>query len=186
MEMTTEEATNMLKRTHSEAMEGVDEEESDAETTIDDGDGPLSPCLWDGIEVFVEATQASPPKPSHTPELTLSPESQLNVLSQISQLAELRAKEAQQTATVVSQMQPRPPHVWASAQVSNRETNEKTKKQKLSTGLPKLTSTKRGNISARLVADMADWESCDETVFAVIDEDDMQSWQWADLSDSDF
>ncbi|KAH7484129.1 hypothetical protein KRP22_005310 [Phytophthora ramorum] len=182
---------------------------SDAETVLgDEEDSSLSPCVWTAAVHARErhtaeedagaaepcALQASTPassrgrsalRPSRT-ELRLSPASQLNVLSQISELADVQAGQSTTAAASRPSRQAQRAHVWSST--------SGTAKRKLNTcpkAPPKPNAKKQKkkqparSQAERLAADMADWETCSEgELFAV--EGDADEWVYEDISDSDF
>ncbi|KAG1685977.1 hypothetical protein DVH05_007578 [Phytophthora capsici] len=164
---------------------------SDVETVLDE-DSPLSPCVWAALErggervaeketglaevpALQQASRADPaPVPPPPRELLLSPASQLNVLSQISELADAQSR----------QDAPRRPrvqaHAWAPSTIKTKR-NDDTQS---STSKPKRQKTARQKQPAKkLAADMLDWETCSEGDLFNSDEG---QWVYEDISDSDF
>ncbi|KAG2808633.1 hypothetical protein PC116_g20975 [Phytophthora cactorum] len=189
---------------------------SDAETVLGE-DSPLSPCVWihsatveewrqspvqETAEISSEAcsAQASEPRQGETDfrlqntrrELQLSPASQLNVLSQISELAD--AQSRQQEARPEA-LQPNKPtqrtHMWApvvetakrkkNARTAASTTRPKAKKQKTTQKKPSHSQAER------LAADMVDWETCSEGgLFTVDSSEEEDQWVYDDIIDNDF
>ncbi|CAI5718463.1 unnamed protein product [Hyaloperonospora brassicae] len=121
-------------------------------------------------------------------ELQLSPASQLDVLAQISELAD--AQSRQSIATDIPTRQPKRSSVWGPAM----QTAKRTTTARLT--VPSRTSTKRQkhvpkqsarSQAERLAADMLDWETCSEgELFALDGEDEDDLWVYEDIVDSDF
>ncbi|KAF1794675.1 SS18 family [Phytophthora cactorum] len=188
---------------------------SDAETVLGE-DSPLSPCVWihsatveewrqspvqETAEISSEAcsAQASEPRQGETDfrlqntrrELQLSPASQLNVLSQISELAD--AQSRQQEARPEA-LQPNKPtqrtHMWApvvetakrkkNARTAASTTRPKAKKQKTTQKKPSHSQAER------LAADMVDWETCSEGGLFTVDSSEEDQWVYDDIIDNDF
>ncbi|KAF1775946.1 SS18 family [Phytophthora cactorum] len=186
---------------------------SDAETVLGE-DSPLSPCVWihsatveewrqspvqETAEISSEAcsAQASEPRQGETDfrlqntrrELQLSPASQLNVLSQISELAD--AQSRQQEARPEA-LQPNKPtqrtHMWApvvetakrkkNARTAASTTRPKAKKQKTTQKKPSHSQAER------LAADMVDWET--GGLFTVDSSEEEDQWVYDDIIDNDF
>ncbi|KAG6952441.1 hypothetical protein JG687_00013003, partial [Phytophthora cactorum] len=125
-------------------------------------------------------------------ELQLSPASQLNVLSQISELAD--AQSRQQEARPEA-LQPNKPtqrtHMWApvvetakrkkNARTAASTTRPKAKKQKTTQKKPSHSQAER------LAADMVDWETCSEGgLFTVDSSEEEDQWVYDDIIDNDF
>ncbi|KAG7392148.1 hypothetical protein PHYPSEUDO_001871 [Phytophthora pseudosyringae] len=191
---------------------------SDAETVLGE-DSPLSPCVWmhtgEGRRQLLEqetavlstalqtsaARQAGPGADSGSGlqaprrELLLSPASQLNVLSQISELADAQPRQlAARPQSPTRQVQRA--HVWAPAvETAGRRKNlarpaasamPKAKKQKKTAAAAAQKQPARSQ-AERLAADMLDWETCSEGALFVLGADEEEDqWVYEDISDSDF
>ncbi|ETI45884.1 hypothetical protein F441_09593 [Phytophthora nicotianae CJ01A1] len=183
---------------------------SDAETVLDE-DSPLSPCIWAYSAAVEEqrqsetaetssavcAAQVSAPRQNETDsrlqnthrELQLSPASQLNVLSQISELADAQSRQQEagpESLRPIQQAQRA--HVWAPAiETAKKKKNART----TSTTKPKKQKTTQKKTSCslveRLAVDMLDWETCSEGDLLMVDIDaEEDQWVYDDISDSDF
>ncbi|KAE8916000.1 hypothetical protein PF010_g13246 [Phytophthora fragariae] len=171
--------------------------DSDAETVLGE-DSPLSPCLWTQPAVVYEAetrqataaerapSSAEPRFASHAPsrELLLSPASQLNVLSQISELADAQSRQSAPALPLARPIQRRA-HVWAPALDS--ATGKRSSRSTAAAAKPKAKKKQKQSTRSqaeRLAADMLDWETCSEGDLFIGGE--VGDWSYEDISDSDF
>ncbi|CEG35813.1 uncharacterized protein PHALS_00143 [Plasmopara halstedii] len=157
---------------------------SDAETVLGE-DSPLSPCMWeysshseDGQQLVGRTKMApcssqipasrngdSPIQGNTRRELQLSPASQLDVLSHISELADAHSRQ--------TSLDPIRHAQWVSA--------KKVKRQNIGTVRPLHSQAER------LRNDMMDWETCSEGDLLMVDsEDEEKHWVYFDISDSDY
>ncbi|KAJ8566499.1 hypothetical protein ON010_g6626 [Phytophthora cinnamomi] len=204
---------------------------SDAETVLGEEDSPLSPCLWTQpaaareADTQQETTQetapssssgaqssaplAEPRSASHAPRrrLLLSPASQLDVLSQISELADAQAARQSVPAKPIQ----RRAHVWALA--PGAATGKRNSRPAAASDKSKAKRKKKAPMQPtrsqieRLAADMLGWDTCsgktdvslsrylggclalaltvgaEEDLFLADEHDD---WRYEDISDSDF
>ncbi|KAL7694416.1 hypothetical protein Plhal304r1_c001g0000041 [Plasmopara halstedii] len=179
---------------------------SDAETVLGE-DSPLSPCMWeysshseDGQQLVGRTKMApcssqipasrngdSPIQGNTRRELQLSPASQLDVLSHISELADAHSRQTSLDPIRHAQCT----HVWAPAINTTKRkmsaTNitgvsaKKVKRQNIGTVRPLHSQAER------LRNDMMDWETCSEGDLLMVDsEDEEKHWVYFDISDSDY
>lgn len=177
---------------------------SDAETMLDE-DSPLSPCIWlhsRQVEIqhqpLEEMSMMCSSQNSASwhgdslaqdsrSELLLSPASQLNVLSKISELAQSRQSPTNSKPVRRAQRA----HVWAPAITTAKRKNdasdvisntrEPAKRQRV------MTRKSLRSQAARLTEDMVDWDTCSEEDLVMVDTDEEKNrWVYDDISDSDF
>ncbi|KAL3656411.1 hypothetical protein V7S43_018714 [Phytophthora oleae] len=172
--------------------------DSDVETVLGE-DSPLSPCIWTALEreerdVVKETEQSEAPAPQQDSReapvappplrgLLLSPASQLNVLSQISELADAQSRQDAPRQSLGPRTQV---HVWApSSEKTKRKENTRPSNSRPKAKKQKTTRQKQPPTSQtkRLAEDMVDWETCSEGDLFNSDED---QWVYEDISDSDF
>ncbi|CAI5723110.1 unnamed protein product [Peronospora destructor] len=181
---------------------------SDVETVCDN-DSPLSPCLWTPNEVVDNQRQTSVPEPTkgkypedlnvssrfdyHLPtqqhELQLSPASQLNVLSHISELADASSRQTDVMSRLLPQETQRS-NVWGAAlQTAKRKetlrsvvtSRSRSKRHKNEDQKPMQSQ------AARLATDMLDWETCSEgDLFTLEEEMEEDQWNYQEIYDSEF
>ncbi|KAI9987383.1 hypothetical protein PInf_023398 [Phytophthora infestans] len=189
---------------------------SDSETVLGDEDSLLSPCIWihsatmedrrqplmqQTVEISNEACSGQgSAQGSDTSfclqntrrELRLSPTSQLNVLSQISELADAQSKQhdARSAASRPIRHAQRT-HMWSPIMAvgkGKKRTRTAVSTTKMKAKKMKTTQKKPSRSQAeRLAEDMQGWETCSEGEWLAVDTDEeVDQWVFDAISDSDF
>ncbi|UIZ29556.1 hypothetical protein KXD40_002848 [Peronospora effusa] len=153
---------------------------SDAETVFED-DSPLSPCLWTLNQVVENQHQRT----HH--ELQLSPASQLNVLSHISELADAPSRQTGIVSRLGTQQTQRS-NVWGAAiqTAKRKETSRPVRSSRARSKRHKNDQKPMQSQADRLATDMLDWETCSEgDLFTFEDKMEEDQWIYEEIDDSE-
>uniref|UniRef100_A0AAV1VAN5 Uncharacterized protein n=1 Tax=Peronospora matthiolae TaxID=2874970 RepID=A0AAV1VAN5_9STRA len=158
-----------------------------AEEEEDEEEGPLAAKLNAAAPTRLFQNKPSRlDRKQHLPrhELQLSPGSQLDVLAQISELADAQSRPSVATSRPTRQMQRA--SIWGTGTQTAKRSSAAASRiaAKRQKHAPKQSARSQAE---RLTADMLDWETCSEgELFALDEEEEADLWVYEDILDSDF